>query len=308
MIHDIDKNFVKDSDGTNRGFVTIGIDTDTDQIKYNYLLATSIKLSDPNASVCLIVDKDKSGTVPKKYLHIFDYIAELPFGNTGHKDGFHGSNLWQIIHCTPYDETIYVDNDTLFLNVDVDLLWDKCSSYDLAMPSTALTFRNHILDKRQMFNVEENYDLPTLFSNFIYFKRASPLALEWFKMADPVYQNWRDAYKNRFKDIKPLSFDKTVIANLVTSLLDVEHEVSVDLSFFYDLQNTGQRLWSNDIPSNWTDMLNHWVVGTGEVIIETSAITGGIIHYRDDSFATKGLIDEFVEQFDTERNRRKITD
>ena len=127
-------------------------------------------------------------------------------------------------------------------------------------------------------------------------------------MADPVYQNWRDAYKNIFKDIKPLSFDKTVIANIVTSLLDVEKEVSVDLSFFYDLQNTGQRLWSNDIPSKWTDMLNHWIVGTKEVIIETSAITGGIIHYRDDSFATKGLIDEFVKQFDTEDKRRKIAD
>ena len=74
MTHDIDKNFVKDSEDSTRGFVTIGIDTDTDQIKYNYLLATSIKLSDPNASVCLIVDKNKSDLVRK---NIFTYLIIL---------------------------------------------------------------------------------------------------------------------------------------------------------------------------------------------------------------------------------------
>ena len=96
-----------------KGFITIGIDTDLDNVKYSYALALSIKSCDPKAEVCLVVDKNKADLVNKKYLHAFDYITELPFGNTAHKDGFHGVNFWQLLQCTPFDETIYLDYDTI---------------------------------------------------------------------------------------------------------------------------------------------------------------------------------------------------
>ena len=41
------------------------------------------------------------------YEDVFDYMIELPYGNSAHKDGFHGMNIWQVFHCTPYKETIY---------------------------------------------------------------------------------------------------------------------------------------------------------------------------------------------------------
>ena len=75
----------------------------------------------------------------KKYIDLdcFDYTVELTFGNTGHKDGFHGSNFWQVMHCTPFEETIYLDYDMLFVNVDIDLLWQQFSDYEVAMPVIA---------------------------------------------------------------------------------------------------------------------------------------------------------------------------
>ena len=106
-----------------RGFVTLGINTERDQLQYNYALACSIKKCDPNAEVCLVVDKGKLDDVPEKYQHVFDYVTELRFGNTAHIDGFHGMNLWQMFHCSPFDETIYLDNDILFQNVNIDILW-----------------------------------------------------------------------------------------------------------------------------------------------------------------------------------------
>ena len=48
-----------------KGFVTRGINTEVDRIKYCYGLALSIKTCDPEAEVCLVVDKGKVDQVPK---------------------------------------------------------------------------------------------------------------------------------------------------------------------------------------------------------------------------------------------------
>ena len=204
-----------------RGFITLGINTEKDRVFHSYGLATSIKQSDPDSLTCLVVDKNKSDLVPKDYLTVFDYIVELPFGNSAYVDGFHGMNIWQMIHCSPFDETIYVDSDTLFHNIDIDLLWDTMQiKGDFAVPTNALTYRNYPIDTTLRFEYENMYELPTFFNNIIYWKKDTPIAEEWFKMADPIMQNWRGAYNKFFTDKKPSTFDKNILCNLVTHCLD----------------------------------------------------------------------------------------
>lgn len=274
-----------------RGFVTLGIDTDSDQIRYSYALALSIKQCDPEAEVCLIVDKDKSDLVPSKYFDAFDYITELNFGNTGHADGFHASNIWQLQHCTPFDKTIYLDSDILLKNVDIDLLWSRFANHGFAMSSFARSYRNIPASKHNMFDIEINYGLPQLYSSLIYFDRGSDTSIEWFKMADPVFQNWRDVYSYVFKEKKPSTFSKNVLCNVVTHLLDIEKEISVRLVDLVELENRSQNYWSNDVPSSWTEMLNFWYTQKQQLIVENSSINGGIIHYRDRKFLTEEVFD-----------------
>jgi len=285
-----------------RGFVILGIDTDSDQIQYGYALALSIKICDPTAEVCLVVDKDKEDLVPKQYFHAFDYITELPFGNTGHDDGFHGSNVWQLIHCTPFDETIYLDYDTLFLNVDVDLLWEQFENYSIAMPALARTYRNTFVNKSTLFDIEANYQLPALYNQLIYFTNDDT-ALEWFKMADPVFQNWREVYNNTFNEIKPQSFDKNIICNLVTGFLDMSRDCSIVLNNFYDLHTRSQDLWNNEQSENWSEVLNSWYSDSNGLLIENSLIRSGIVHYRDEQFLTKEIINDLRNSFDTATTR-----
>jgi hypothetical protein len=288
-----------------KGFVTLGIDTDEDRIFYSHALAMSLKNSSPDSEICLIVDKGKSDFVLKQYPDAFDYITELPFGNTGHKDGYHGSNVWQAFYATPFEETIYVDSDTLFLNVNIDDLWDTFSSYDMAFPSIANSYRNVKCRKDRLFDIETHYNFPQLYSSLCYFKRSSPLAIEWFKMADPLYQNWKDLYQKLFNEKRPPTFNKTVVANSVTQLLDVEKEVSAKIDNFYDLHSYGQYLWHYDIPENWTHMLNYWYTDHNELIVENSSIKSGIIHYRDEEFLTEEVYDVIRRQFKA-REARKI--
>lgn len=274
-----------------RGFLTLGINTDSDQIMYSYALALSIKACDPTAEICLIVDKSKSDEVPTKYHHAFDYITELPFGNTGYSDGFHGSNIWQLQYATPFEENIYLDNDIIFNKVDIDLLWEQLSYKDVGVSGIATTYRNFPCNKEYYFEIETNYELPTLYNQLFYFKRDSQLAIEWFKMADPVFQNWRDVYKTVLKDKKPLSFNKNVLMNIVHHFLDVGNEVRLDIHNYYDLDLRSQGLWHYDVPEMWTEMLNHWYTDEGRLIIENSAIENGIIHYRDKKFLTQEILD-----------------
>lgn len=280
-----------------RGFVTIGIDTDLDKVKYSYALALSIKNCDPTAEICLVVDAGKSDLVSSKYFHAFDYITELPFGNTGHADGFHGSNIWQVFHCTPFEETIYVDYDTLFLNVDIDLLWQQFENKDLAVSSLARTYRNVPTNKAQSFDIEIKYELPLLYNQLIYFDNSTDTAKEWFKLADPYFQNWRELYNKVFTEIKPESFDKNIICNIITNHLDCSADINVVLNNFYDIDTISQRLWTNDVPKNWTELFNSWFDDKNGLLIENSLTRSGIIHYRDENFITEEIINELRSKF-----------
>jgi len=285
-----------------RGFITIGIDTETDQVKYSYALALSIKNCDPDAEICLVVDKDKSDLVDNNYFDAFDYIVELPFGNTGHADGYHGSNFWQLIHCTPFDETIYVDSDSLFLNVDIDLLWKQFQNVNIGMTSIARNYKNSLTNKRITFEIEKQYQLPEQYSQLFYYD-SSEEALAWFKMADPIFQNWREVYDIHFKEKKPNSFNKNVLCNLITHYLDLYSETNIIINNFYDLATSDQNLWANDLSEKWTDVLNNWYTDKHELIIENSNISNGIIHYRDENFLTQEIINELKESFNTTKTR-----
>jgi len=275
-----------------RGFITLGINTETDQIQYNYALACSIKKCDPNSEICLIVDQGKLDDVPDVYHDVFDYITELRFGNTAYKDGFHGMNLWQMYHCSPFDETVYIDNDTLFLNVDIDLFWQQFKNKSIAMPIIARTFRNGIAQKTSKFEFESHYKLSQHYSHLIYFDKSTDEAIEWFKMADPVFQNWRDMYAKIFNEKRPETFNKNVLTNIVTYLLNQEDNIGIWMDDFYDLDNRSQGLWHSDIPKNWTEMLNSWYTDDGDIIIENHKLSSGIIHYGDEQFITKEIIDD----------------
>lgn len=289
-----------------RGFVIIGINTDVDKLKYAEAAALSIKTCDPEASICIVYDGANSETEASlgKYETAFDYAVELPFGNSGHLDGFHGANIWQLHHLTPYDETIYVDYDTIFVNIDIDLLWDTFAPYELAMSNRAQTYRNMLCNSKFQFEYEEAYNLPKLYNNLIYFKKEAPLAVDWFKMADPIFQNWRDTYNSVFKDKKPETFNKNVLCNIVTSMLDIENQIKVGLINLYDLDAKSQYLWNNDVSAKWTENLNYWFPKNNQLLIENSAITSGIVHYKDENFLTNEILNEYRTKVNINSRRK----
>tara|TARA_B100000902_G_scaffold83380_1_gene87975 strand:+ start:4498 stop:5376 length:879 start_codon:yes stop_codon:yes gene_type:complete len=290
-----------------RGFITLGIDTDEDKIKHCYTLACSLKIIEPTAEICLVVDKGRLDMISDYYSHVFDYIVELPYGNSAYKDGFHGMNLWQLYHCTPFDETIYLDYDTILVNVDLDTLWELMATNDISFPGNANNYRGFSANQNLRFEYEIQYKLPKLYYNVIYWKQKSALAIEWFKMADPVLQYWRDVYSKVFTDKKPQDFEKNVLCNLVTHFLDLELDTRIFLNNHTDLHRFSHGIFDEDVPDRWTEFMNTWVTNHQKIQIENYILPSGIIHYSDETFLTDEVMHVYRTKFITDSKKRKST-
>ena len=123
-------------------------------------------------------------------------------------------------------------------------------------------------------------------------------------MADAVLQNWREIYSSLMSDKKPPRFSKNILCNIVTHLLDVESNLKVVNNDFYDLHTTSQWLWNNDVPDEWTEVLNYWFPENKKLIIENSIISSGIVHYRDLNFITEEILNEYRTQIDISSRRK----
>ena len=93
----------------------------TDYVQMAYVLALSIKTSQKEVtSVSLITDVPDA--VPEHYRAVFDQIIEIPWYDDALTSEWKIENRWKIDHITPYEETILLDADMLFLT-SVDDWW-----------------------------------------------------------------------------------------------------------------------------------------------------------------------------------------
>jgi hypothetical protein len=102
-----------------QGYIFIGVDDDgsVENITNAYALSLSLKLADPNRETCVVVESFHD--VPKRYEDGFDYIVELPFKRTESNHHDVRIDFWQLYYCTPFDQTMFVDTQSIVAgNVD----------------------------------------------------------------------------------------------------------------------------------------------------------------------------------------------
>ena len=104
-------------------------------------------------------------------------------------------NFWQIYWATPYDETIVVDADMLFLN-DYSYWWDYLSKFDLLFPDTIINYKQETIQHPQYDKVFIENDIRPAYEKMFYFKK-SLLAQEFFTILEQVIKNF-----NKFSNIK----------------------------------------------------------------------------------------------------------
>ena len=115
-----------------KGYLILAQNTDTtDFLKLAYVNALSIKLSQSTiASVSLVTDIVDA--VPEHYHKVFDNVISIPWFDDALNSSWKIENRWKLYHVSPYDETVILDSDMLFLT-DISHWWKYMSTHDICI-------------------------------------------------------------------------------------------------------------------------------------------------------------------------------
>lgn len=112
----------------------------TDYVKEAIFSATSLKKIHPNAQITLFTNKEYPN------LSIFDKIEVVDIKLRSKQD---------LLHMTPYDNTIYIDTDT-YINDNIEELFGLFEKFEL--------FATHDYARKRIFPIPEYMAIPVSFS------------------------------------------------------------------------------------------------------------------------------------------------
>jgi hypothetical protein len=206
---------------SDRGFVLVALNTDTDYTRLAYACALSIKHSQP-------VDNNHVTVFTNTPDAFAQYAVSGAIDNIQLYHGPEGMDSRSRIHdITPYEHTVFLDSDMLILDA-ID--WDTLSSYYLYVASTAVDFRNNLIvgygPYRKVF---EQYQLPNLYNAFTYFKKSDPRAIEFFNLVKIITDNPRAFISKFLPGSILLTMPTDEAFAIAAKILDIDEDITSDL-------------------------------------------------------------------------------
>lgn len=126
---------------------------------------------------------------------LFDKVITLPV-DLSPDAKWKIENRVQFYDLTPYDETVILDSDMLFLS-DVSHWWEHLSKYELLVTDKVKTYRGEWVGENNPYRYAfTSHKLPNVYSAFTYFKKT-PLTFEFFALVKQIVLNW-DAWVYRY--------------------------------------------------------------------------------------------------------------
>jgi len=270
---------------TTKGYVILAQNNSSnDYVRMAYVLALSIKLTQKEiTSVCLITDVPDA--VPHHCNKVFDHVIQIPWYDDALNSEWKIENRWKIYYITPYDETILLDADMLFLS-NVDNRWKFLNkNYDLFITSDVLTYRNELVIDNYYRKAFVENKLPNTYSAFTYFKK-SKLADEFWLLVDIIYKNWQEFYNRFLPNYKPTHLSMDVVFALAVKILDIEDQITTPFTYptFIHMKSRIQN-WGN-ISNEWTESITPYISNEGKLKIGNFQQTG-IFHYTEKKFLNR---------------------
>ena len=153
-----------------KGFLIYAPDSKQEGIINSVILtALSIKVSQGKYNNVALLTNDKTN-FPSQY---FDEIIEFPINVTESEI----DNTWQTIHTTPFDETIFCNNDMLFFR-DLRYEFEYMSYFNLLFPQNTLALNYE--SNTYMAKYIEECKLPNIICDIFYFKKIGKSIYEFF--------------------------------------------------------------------------------------------------------------------------------
>lgn len=210
----------------NFGYLIVVSETkNVNYLKMAYALAMSIKNTQKPGydKVALVIDK-KTRLRKIKNHWVFDKIIEWS------DEEFWDGRSW-MDQLTPWDHTVCLDADMLFLRDYshwVDYFIKNCELY---IPSKAYTYRGQVITNDFYRKTFTGNELPNLYSFYTFFKKDSSLAKEFFELGRYIIKNPNE-FKNIFLGkIKPKIVGTDEAFALSSKILGIDQQISYPLEF-----------------------------------------------------------------------------
>lgn len=202
-----------------RGYLLFANNTGAvDYVKLAYACAISIKHSQPlELNSVALVTKDLATVKELNYPWVFDHVIEYtgPLGMDARSRAY---------DYTPYDETVLLDADMLFLK-PMNHYWHFLDNYHLYLNTHPQNYKGQAFKYGYYRAIFEKYKLPDVYSAWTYFKK-DPQAEEFFELVKLLTNNPM-VFINKFLPASGLTSIPTDEAfALAAQILDIEDQVT----------------------------------------------------------------------------------
>lgn len=277
-----------------KGYICVVQNTDeTNYLRLAYALALSIKNTQSGVNKLSIVTDIKR--MPKGYRKVFDKVIPLKTDKAKNAT-WKLDNIVDLYDYTPYDETVMLDSDMLFLT-DVSHWWKYLALKNIWFTTNIKNFKGEAVIKETIYREEFiKNNLPSVYNAFFYFKKCED-SKQLFNMMKEVHASW-DHYVTRFLFKKrPKVFSTDVAFGLSIKLLNMESDTTfVDIPFPYfthmKLQNQNWPFIDKRLDSAWTECVDVSFDKLGNSLgVKIGNVRQfGVFHYHEKEFLNEDMI------------------
>ncbi len=250
------------------------------------LCAMSIKKTQSIKNISLVT----SDRVPRRYKRLFDKIIEVPWHDKHAKSFYKTEHRWKVFHLTPYEETVVLDTDMIFLS-DISYWWKYFAQKSIGFISNVRDYRNHLIDNDYYRKAFTANSLPNIYCAFHYFKKDDT-ALEYYKTLNRICEN----YEKYYEIYAPKQIPKLSSMDVNHSIAILENNIedyTVKSPSFVHMKSKIQG-WSNP-PENWLDRIPYYLDEDFNLKIG-NFMQHGIVHYTEQKFA-----EDIIGEYDASR-------
>jgi hypothetical protein len=277
-----------------KGFLILAQNSEgIDYIRQAYALALSIKLTQPTHNSVSLLTND---IVPEKYKEVFDNIIPIPWKDHAENSEWKVENRWKFIHVSPYDETIVLDSDMLFLD-DMTSKWEILNNHDVFFSSYVKDFRGNIisvdLNNRKVFEANA---LPNVYFAFHYFKKT-PTAFEFYKALELVVNNWESFYSKITPNAKQKWLSMDVSASVALKILGLnDHAINSSAGITFTHMKPNIQRWPI-VPSKWTNAVDFYINQDLELFVSHYK-QHGLFHYVENEFLNDQILKTLEDRYE----------
>jgi hypothetical protein len=272
----------------NRGYLTLAQNGTHDYVRMAYVLAMSLKLSQGlDAKLSVIVNENEE--IPSNYAHMFDKIIKVAVP----EDEWKVQNKWMYFDLTPYDETIVLDADMLFLT-NHDWWWDFCFVDDLLFCERALNFKGDETDSDYYRKVFTENSLPNHYTALFYFKKNKENE-KYFQLIRLIFENWKEWYNHILKN-PPKHVSGDVVYSMASKIMFRNNMKAI--SPFMRLVHMRNKLQDSKLSGDWTKTLRcDFINQEHNILLKVNNIVQEYpFHYIEKSFLTDEVVMLYEEK------------